>query len=227
MKDNALLDEQHVEQVIKEEEAYKQAVAGMLPDNPLYALKNIKDKVVLGVSGDQFRKFIAELEIASRKMIEANILFRQDKEDKEDKALELVQTFKNTVKSVGLQIDQHGLTNEEQVKIKNKIGEVLDFHKRLLGSILPDSEMYDLKELMYELEIESTLDYEEKKIKETEYKKRFATDILDLTKETDDKEVINQVLEDYQVRFDTGSDVEAEDKDANSKVSDALIASAE
>lgn len=97
LKDNELLDEQHLEKVKQQEELYKQEAAGMLPDNPLYALKNIKDQIVLGTSGDDFRKLLAELEIASRKMIEASILFEQNKEEA---AVKLVQGFKNTVKSV-------------------------------------------------------------------------------------------------------------------------------
>lgn len=156
-------------------------------------------------------------------MIEAGILFDQNKEEA---ALELVAEFNNTIKGVGLEMDQYDLTEEQIEKVKNKIGEILDFHQKLLSNILPDSDLYDLKELMYELEISTTLNATEKETKTQEYKRKYATDILDLSKKTEDKKVINQVLEDFEVTFNDTKEI-TEEMHGTAEVTDALIFEAE
>lgn len=212
-RDNVIFDDQHDLMMQKQEEERKKALAGILPDSPLYSLKTLKDKIVLGTAADTYRKMLTRLEIASRKLIEATILMEQKKEDQ---AYAAVTDFINEVKTIALEVDQEDLSEEEIAKVRRKIQETLDFHQRLFSDVLPDSELYEFKQLMHDLEITIAFDVKNKTKLEQEYKKQAALDMLDLTKKTENIDLLNASMMEYKIRF-------ADDMHASAGISDLLI----
>lgn len=197
-RENELSDAYHEKVVQKKEEEQQKKMAGVLPNSPLYFLKETKDKLILSSAGDTTRKLLARLEIASRKMIEAKVLLSQHKLEEGNL---IAQSFQNEIKLIGTEIEQAKLTEIEKNKIKNKLREVLDFHQKKLRDVLADSEVYALKELIYELEVSIAWTAEEKMVKEGEFKKQFAADLLDLSKKSQNYELVNAQILAYKQKF--------------------------
>ena len=139
----------------KKTEDLKDAV-GALPGSALYSVKSLKDGVTNLLTFDDVSKAKLNFENAERKFVEWTVLLKDgkaaDTEVKKvfDKFIAESEKFKAVVAQVRASGDDK-YADELKNYLKNKLGE----RKKDLSMVMPDSPMYEAKNVVFEAEVAS------------------------------------------------------------------------
>jgi len=140
VKNNKVKDKKYVEKVTEEVKATQKEQAGVLPDDPFYTAKKLNEGTKLLVTSDPNEKVKLQIEIAKKRLIEANTLFA---EGKTEQAQNILNEFKSSVSDISPSI----LASEE---LKNYAETQFSEESKKLALILPDNPSYPIKEALRE-----------------------------------------------------------------------------
>ncbi|MBN1494142.1 FecR domain-containing protein [Candidatus Peregrinibacteria bacterium] len=154
VKDNKVKDKKYVEKVTEELKTTQKEQAGVLPDNPLYTAKKINEGTKLLVTSNPEEKIKLQIDIAKKRLIEANALFS---EGKTDQAESVLNEFRFAVKDMAPSI----IASEE---LKRYAEMQFAEESKKLAVILPDNPLYPSKEALREAKEKLTTTPEEQKV---------------------------------------------------------------
>jgi len=159
-QDNLLNDKIYISNL--EDEIYKirRKEAGITPDSPLYPVKDLGRKARLALTVDPVKKEKVKLNIANQQLLEAEVLIAKGENDT---AKELLDNFEETVVGVAGRVDE---IKEESFEKAEELSEDLKksvkTHKKSLKNVLPNSDVYEVKRAVKNVEVKIASDESEK-----------------------------------------------------------------
>ncbi len=168
----------------------REEYAGALPGSFGYEVKKIQDRIDLLTAGEG--KVKKTLDIFGRELIEAAILFEKGE-------IELANRFLREAKSEIL--DMSGEKGEE---ISQEISDVLQSTEQLMKLTLPNEDDYVVKNLIWDLKIETAPEDERDRLQEWKVGKRII-DLYDLSKVGTEEEM-RSALEVFRDEMLKGAD---------------------
>jgi hypothetical protein len=135
---NDVKHKQKVEKKIKEKRIKK---AGVLPGSPLYLLKNLRDKSLLAKTKTEDERLALEINIAQRKLVEAQVLIDNDKADKAQENLKIYTQVLNKARK-----------NSNQ-EIHKKLKKAVAVQKQLLKTATVGTPLYKIRQEVETMEL--------------------------------------------------------------------------
>lgn len=135
---NKAKDKEYKKEKVEQTENEKKAEAGLLSENPLYTAKKINETTKLLITTNEDDKTILKVEIAVKRLAEASTLLAEGKEESAYLALDEFNSI----------IDEISGSVENSDELINKVNTLFREESKDLSVILPDSNLYPVKEAL-------------------------------------------------------------------------------
>ncbi|MBT4936573.1 FecR domain-containing protein, partial [Candidatus Peregrinibacteria bacterium] len=172
--DNLGDDEQYEEVVEEKTQKKRKEIAGVLPGSPLYIMKNIRDNAKLKSADSEEERIKVEMEIAQRKLLEANVLSDNGSKNAEKVLQEQLISFEELIEKVDA-------SNVEE--IKNEMRKHVLQTKDFLKDAHIGTKNFETRKIIEKAEIVSALNQEEREEIKLRQIERRIIEVHDAAKE--------------------------------------------
>ncbi len=125
--------------------------AGITPDNPFYAFKQLKRATRVAFAIDPVKKNQLEIGYANQKLLEAEVMISEGKKEQANK---LIKDYETKVVEVKEDIDEIKKSDPDKaVAIEKTLASSLEVQKKDLKKVLPDNEVYEIKQVVNNVEL--------------------------------------------------------------------------
>lgn len=148
-KQNQEEDKKIEEEIRKKQEDTNKEIAGILPDSPLYKLKQLAEKTRLAFAADENKKLELEIGFLNKRLAESQALAANGK------TVLAEEFFENYSKNIKGAIEEAKKREDSQLyeKFEAQIGNQIDLQKRIMGAIDPEDPGYQLKNSLQQLQL--------------------------------------------------------------------------
>ena len=186
---NQKADELHEIRIQRRIENAQENAVGTLPGTVAYKVKDIRDKISLVATQDPEKRVEMKIEIAERKILEAQVLIRNGRAEQTEKLLDeaeelLFQVAKTRDETADSQL---------KIELNKKILSVITKLKQMTNLIVAYDRDYRIKEFLYEVEVVVASEDTKEEIKKEQYQQRII-ESFDLAK-SKNNESISEVVE--------------------------------
>lgn len=163
VEQNLQEDQKHQEAVAEKVTKERQKEAGVTPGSFFYPLEELQRKTKVAVTTNPVKKEQVKLEIANQKLLEAEVILAKGKKNEQD-AKNLLVEYEATVTEVAKKVDElKEFDIEEAEKLNSDLKVTVKSHKKVLGQVLPGSDVFEVKESVKKAELAIALSETEKK----------------------------------------------------------------
>ncbi len=148
-KQNREEDKKIEEEIRKKQEDINKEIAGILPDSPLYGLKQLAEKTRLAFAADENKKLELEIGFLNKRLAESQALAANGK------TVLAEEFFENYSKNIieAMEEAKKGKDGQLYEKFEAQIGNQIDLQKRIMGAIDPEDPSYQLKNSLQQLQL--------------------------------------------------------------------------
>jgi hypothetical protein len=224
VEQNLQEDEKHVEEVTQKVLKERKREAGVTPGNVFYPLEELQRKTKVAVTKDPVKKEQVKLEIANQKLLEAEVILTKGKKNGDEDAKDLLEEYETTVTEVAKKVDElKEFDIERAEKLNSDLKVTVKSHKKVLGKVLPDSEVFEVKESVKKAELSIAVNETEKKKVEIKNAKNTLKEADELVDKGED-ELARQKVKEYTEAIDKVTDeIDALPEEEKAGVIDNLI----
>lgn len=163
VEQNLQEDEIHVEQVTQKIIKERKKEAGVTPGSVFYPLEELQRRTKVAVTTDPVKKEQVKLEIANQKLLEAEVILAKGSKNGQE-AKDLLQEYETTVTEVAKKVDELKEVDIERAEqLNSDLKVTVKSHKKILGQVLPDSDVFEVKESVKKAELSIAINETEKK----------------------------------------------------------------
>lgn len=163
VEQNLQEDEIHVEQVTQKIIKERKKEAGVTPGSVFYPLEELQRRTKVAVTTDPVKKEQVKLEIANQKLLEAEVILTKGSKNGQE-AKDLLQEYETTVTEVAKKVDELKEVDIERAEqLNSDLKVTVKSHKKILGQVLPDSDVFEVKESVKKAELSIAINETEKK----------------------------------------------------------------
>lgn len=137
---NKAKDLEYREKLEAERALVKRESAGVLPRDPMYTVKKFNETAKLRITGDERAKIKLKVDIAKRRLTEAHALYSEGDFEEAEKILEEFISIYDEIKFDAMHDED----------LKAYIDDAISFHSKELAFVLPDSDVYPVKQSLRE-----------------------------------------------------------------------------
>lgn len=222
ISDNLAQDKAYIATIKQENQDNFRDQVNLLPDNPLYAVKQLSENTKIALTFDQVNKQKLILDSAGEKLASVEVLLIEQRDG--DRAEALLFDFQSQFKSVADWVKIYEVDHPVEVlEIKAKLKEMLNAYQKQFALILPTDALYGVKQAVARTQVSVASN----QAKKTEEKLSQASDKLleahDLVEQGNPAAARTQVKAYSKAISDVVSDVKKFGSDDKEKAVSAML----
>lgn len=195
VNDNLEKDKTYFNVLAIEDKKVREENVGLLPNDPLYPVKTLKENASLLLTFDEIEKEKVKLNFARRRFIEAIVLLDQDRTAEAEEAL---KAYQETIKSVQEKFNVLLGAEPKQAQVLGEaLQQVLRESKRNVEAALPGQPLYKAREAVSIAELGLASNDSERQIKALQQKSEALLDMQDLVA-SGKPELVQEKLSEFQ-----------------------------